>query len=186
MVKNERFTLERDVRVGAWLQGLAWDAADAKSIFDLDVAACDESFWAKEYYTKDEDGLASPWDGNVWLNPPFSELKLWTERIWLTAGASKVRSVTYYIPGDRIEQPFWHKLIEPFRDGRDGGAAPFQLDVHNMIGRSRFGFHGNPSGEGVGSPPFKMAYLIFRRRGPGQILAVPHLTDCPLLKDIVP
>jgi len=55
--------------------------------FDLDVASpphptnvpCDR------YYTQEDDGLASPWYGRVWMNPPFSKPRPWVER-WLDHG----------------------------------------------------------------------------------------------------
>lgn len=42
---------------------------------DLDPAAnliAQEYIQAKQFYTKENDGLALPWYGNVWLNPPYS------------------------------------------------------------------------------------------------------------------
>lgn len=55
--------------------------------FDLDVASpprptnvpCDR------YYTQADDGLASPWYGRVWCNPPFSSSGQWVQR-WLEHG----------------------------------------------------------------------------------------------------
>lgn len=182
MSKNERYTLERDVRIGAWLAGLRWDATNPRDIFSLDPAACAESHWAHRWYGVEQDGLKSPWAGDIFLNPPFNQLPRWTSRIWRAVHES-VNTVVYYIPGDRIEQPFWHENIEPFRDFRDGGKAPFQLDVHNMKGRAKFGYAGNPLAVNVGSPPFKMTYCIFRRRpAPGAYFSVPRLADCPLLQ----
>lgn len=43
---------------------------------DLDPASCSEAnkiVKADRFYTKEEDGLALPWFGNVWLNHPFSK-----------------------------------------------------------------------------------------------------------------
>jgi len=55
--------------------------------FDLDVASpphptnvpCDR------YYTQEDNGLASPWFGRVWCNPPFSKPTPWVDR-WLEHG----------------------------------------------------------------------------------------------------
>lgn len=51
--------------------------------FDLDVAAPPGGVpWipAKRYYTISDDGLAQPWDGLVWCNPPFSAAAAWARR----------------------------------------------------------------------------------------------------------
>lgn len=51
--------------------------------FDLDVAAPPGGPWhvpANRYYTAEDDGLAQPWDGLVWCNPPYSQFMPWAER----------------------------------------------------------------------------------------------------------
>ncbi|MFV0266869.1 MAG: DNA N-6-adenine-methyltransferase [Draconibacterium sp.] len=44
--------------------------------FDLDPATSLEAYRlnqsAKHFYTLEEDGLKHPWNGRVWLNPPYS------------------------------------------------------------------------------------------------------------------
>lgn len=44
--------------------------------FDLDPATSLEAYRlnqsAKHFYTLEEDGLKQPWNGRVWLNPPYS------------------------------------------------------------------------------------------------------------------
>lgn len=51
--------------------------------FDLDPAASTHSRLADVNYTVEDDGLSHEWFGNVWCNPPYSQLtsKTWTERM---------------------------------------------------------------------------------------------------------
>jgi hypothetical protein len=61
--------------------------------FDLDPASpigLDTFVPAARRYTREDDGLTSPWEGFVWLNPPFSNATPWADRfiahragIWL-------------------------------------------------------------------------------------------------------
>lgn len=52
--------------------------------FDIDVAAPPGGVsWipATRYYTEQDDGLDAPWDGSIWMNPPYSKPKPWVERM---------------------------------------------------------------------------------------------------------
>ena len=51
--------------------------------FDIDVASPPERVpWipARRYYTMEDDGLAQPWEGLVWMNPPFSNGTPWIHK----------------------------------------------------------------------------------------------------------
>lgn len=52
--------------------------------FDLDPCAPIERPWdmATRHFTIDDDGLALPWDGFVWCNPPFgAEAEKWLTKL---------------------------------------------------------------------------------------------------------
>ena len=51
--------------------------------FTLDVAASAENTKCDKYFTKKDNGLVQPWDGEyVWCNPPYSNIQGWLEKIW--------------------------------------------------------------------------------------------------------
>ena len=51
--------------------------------FDLDVASPPGGVsWipAARYYTQADDGLVAPWEGRVWMNPPYSDSAPWVAK----------------------------------------------------------------------------------------------------------
>ena len=51
--------------------------------FDLDVACPPEGpahTPCKRFYTQADDGLIAPWEGCVWMNPPFSKPQKWVQK----------------------------------------------------------------------------------------------------------
>lgn len=51
--------------------------------FNLDPCAPIERPWdtADKHYTTEDDGLALPWNGRVWLNPPYNNVDLWLKKL---------------------------------------------------------------------------------------------------------
>jgi hypothetical protein len=61
----------------------AWVFERMGITFDLDVCAPPGGIdWipAARYYTQADDGLLQPWQGRVWMNPPYSTPTPWVER----------------------------------------------------------------------------------------------------------
>jgi hypothetical protein len=62
-----------------------WLFAAAGVTFDMDVCApVDAGFRtcpARRYLTAVEDGLTYPWDGLIWCNPPYSNMRPWVDRL---------------------------------------------------------------------------------------------------------
>lgn len=51
--------------------------------FDLDVCSPPggvEWIPAERHYTQADDGLTSPWEGTVWMNPPYSNATPWVRK----------------------------------------------------------------------------------------------------------
>lgn len=64
-----------------WTPKWVFDALGLE--FDLDVACPPEGpphTPASAFYTQETDGLASPWWGTVWMNPPFSNMSPWVHK----------------------------------------------------------------------------------------------------------
>ena len=61
-----------------------WIFDAAGLVFDLDVAApvdpSRRTCPARRYLTPAEDGLSQPWEGLVWMNPPYSRVTPWADR----------------------------------------------------------------------------------------------------------
>lgn len=52
--------------------------------FDLDAAHpmdAETNVPCDAFYTREDDGLASPWHGFVWCNPPFSNATPWADKM---------------------------------------------------------------------------------------------------------
>ncbi|EGQ62784.1 phage N-6-adenine-methyltransferase [Acidithiobacillus sp. GGI-221] len=109
--------------------------------FDLDP--CSPSLKgpvpASRYYTRREDGLKQAWEGLVFVNPPYSQMRHWSSKL-VDAAACGVQIIAL-VPS-RTGTQWWHQVL-------DGGARPIYLR-----GRLRFG-------EGIGQAPFDSTILLF-------------------------
>ena len=100
--------------------------------FDLDPCAPIVRPWptASQHYTIEDDGLAQPWHGRVWLNPPFGRAAaLWMQKMvqhgdGIALLPARTETVMFY-------QSVWHRASAIcFLQGRphfhyvDGRRAP--------------------------------------------------------------
>lgn len=82
---------------------------DALGPFDLDPCAPSTSFYtADKCYTKEDNGLSLPWDGRVWLNPPYKNptIKNFMEKM-----ARHDNGIALVF--NRMDTALWHDVIFP-------------------------------------------------------------------------
>lgn len=80
-------------------------AREVMGSIDLDPASCalaNETVRATRYYTKEDNGLAQPWYGNVWLNPPFGTTMQQSGPAW---------------QGQSVASLFMDRLIQEYQRG---------------------------------------------------------------------
>jgi phage N-6-adenine-methyltransferase len=118
-----------------------FDSLDAVFHFTLDVCATSENAKCERYFTKADDGLAQPWEGTCWMNPPYGrEIGAWVKKAYdssLTTGAL----VVCLLPA-RTDTKWWHEYVIAH-----AGKIEF------IRGRLKF--------SGKGSAPFPSAVVMF-------------------------
>lgn len=89
-----------------WL--LAW-----LPLIDLDPCWCSASS-VRAALTYDlrrgQDGLALPWAGVVWCNPPYSECRRWVAHAYRAGRSGTIAAVVLLIPAS-VGDTFWHEMI---------------------------------------------------------------------------
>ena len=75
--------------------------ADAIGGFDLDPSSgAEESPIARRTIGKQENGLKFDWFGNVWLNPPYSDIGPWLQKAIHEVRQEGVNTVVALVKGD--------------------------------------------------------------------------------------
>lgn len=105
--------------------------AEAVGGFDLDPASgAEPQPHAAETYTEQDDGLAQPWFGTVWLNPPFSKKEAFVEKARQEVLDGRAELVIVLLPVDVSTDLFQNQIASAdvlcFRDKRlsfDGGGG---------------------------------------------------------------
>ena len=85
---------------------------------DLDPASCadaNQTVEASEYYTKEDDGLAREWWGNVWLNPPYCmpEIEQFTGRVHVLYQKKKIDQAVVLV-NNATDTAWFHLLLNHY------------------------------------------------------------------------
>lgn len=106
---------------------------------DLDLATCaaaQEVIRAKAFFTKEDDGLAQSWHGQVWLNPPYSAslVQEFVDKLCAEHDAGHLTEAVVLV-NNATDTAWFHSLLERFpacilrrrvpfwRPGFNGGGA---------------------------------------------------------------
>lgn len=105
---------------------------------DLDPASTalpQQWIGANTYYTKDDNGIALPWFGRVWLNPPFGDTARWVDRLTVAYTTGEITGAILLVNsnhGYKWYENLWtrwpvcclrDRLCFVNADGVQGGAA---------------------------------------------------------------
>lgn len=117
--------------------------------FDLDPCCRPETAKAPRYYTEEQDGLAKPWIGKVFLNPPYSNPSPWMQKTILEISTNRASLVVALIPAS-TDTRWFHYFVKD------------QAEIRFIEGRIRFyGWNGTP----IGSPKQPNLLAIYRAVG---------------------
>lgn len=116
--------------------------------FDLDPCSPQKArgrVGARVRWTEADDGLALPWHGTVFVNPPYGRsLAQWVKKAASEAASGRAKTVVALLPA-RPDTAYWHRHVA-------GKAACFFLQ-----GRLKFG-------DGRQSAPFPSAVVVWGGR----------------------
>jgi phage N-6-adenine-methyltransferase len=117
-----------------------FDALDAEFGFQLDVCATADNAKCLAYYTAALDGLAHPWLGVCWMNPPYGRtIGQWMRKAY--ESSQQGATVVCLVPS-RTDTAWWHDYA-------------MKGEIRFVRGRLKFGGHANPA-------PFPSAVVVFR------------------------
>jgi phage N-6-adenine-methyltransferase len=133
--------LGRQVDVDTWLTP-RWILSQLGE-FNMDPCAALEDprhVGAPSYYTKENDGLAQPWYGRVFMNPPYSDVAP-----WLVKAAQHMAGGVSLVPAS-VESRVWREWV-----------WPRAVRILLLAGRVRFC---NPDGSVTTGRPLRSVALI--------------------------
>lgn len=109
---------------------------DAIGPFDLDPCECIPQPWRCAEFAYQRNGLDEPWFGRVWLNPPYSEVWKWMDRLAIHGRGTALIFARTEVKGF-VEQVWRKASAVMFLHGR--------LFFHHPDGSRAKGNSGGPS-----------------------------------------
>lgn len=79
-------------------------------LFDLDPCCRRETAKAPSFHTEEDSGLAYPWRGKVFLNPPYSKPTPWLEKAIDETKGGRASIVVALLPV-RTDTRWFHRLV---------------------------------------------------------------------------
>lgn len=121
---------------------------NAEFHFTLDPCANEDNAKCERWFSKEEDGLVQKWEGVVWCNPPYSNVKEWIKKAYYEMIDYHVTTVML-LPA-RTDTKYFHSYIY------DEARHEFRrwIKVRFLKGRLKFGGSTN-------SAPFPSMLVIF-------------------------
>jgi len=138
-----------------------FDVLDAEFHFTLDPCATPSSAKCDRYFTKKVDGLAQPWSGRVFMNPPYGRvIGAWLRKAWQES--QQGATIVCLIPA-RTDPVYWHDYVMR------------AAEVRFVRGRLRFD---DQDGGRRNSAPFPSVVVVFRpdSQGPPVVSAMARVT----------
>jgi len=81
---------------------------------DTDPASSEkaqETVMAKQFFTAEQDGLVQDWSGSVWINPPFSDVLPFAEKLISHLESGEVTQAIV-LTNNNTDTLWWHKMAE--------------------------------------------------------------------------
>lgn len=149
-------------RTPQWL----YDKLDEEFHFDLDPAATDDNAIAPYYFTKEDNGLTTPWYGSVYVNCPYSQMKAWVQKGY-TEVVNGNCSVVVMLLAARTDTKAWWDYVRHaevrFLKGRLKFGLPLEYIEAQKIEAAERAAQGKVSKVFTeNSAPFPSALAIFR------------------------
>jgi phage N-6-adenine-methyltransferase len=115
---------------------------DREFHFTLDACATADNAKCSRYFTPEQDGLAQPWTGRVWLNPPYGRgIERWVRKAY--ESAQTTAEVVVCLLPVRTDSRWWWQWVTKADERRF---------LHRRL---RFG-------QGPNRAPFPSAVVVFR------------------------